>query len=47
MSARLMFTILSALCILGAIVLSALGRDSATVAALLGLAGTLAGRGTA
>lgn len=42
-----MFTILAGLCIIGAIVLSAMGKDSATVAALLGLAGTLAGRGKA
>lgn len=47
MSARLMFTILAGLCIVGAVLLSAIGSDAATVAALLGLAGTLAGRGKA
>lgn len=44
---RLGFTILATTSIVGAVVLSVLGKDPATVASLIGLAGTLAGRGKA
>jgi hypothetical protein len=39
------FSVLSGLCIVGAVLLAAMDKDAAQVAALLGLAGTLAGRG--
>lgn len=39
------YAILSGLCITGAVLLAVLDKDAAQVAALLGLAGTLAGRG--
>ena len=39
------FSVLSGLCIVGAVILAALDRDAAQVTAFLGLAGTLAGRG--
>ena len=39
------YTILAGLSITGAILLAALDKDAAQVAALIGLAGTLAGRG--
>ena len=39
------YAILSGLCIVGSITLAILDKDAAQVAALLGLAGTLAGRG--
>lgn len=40
------YAILSGLCIIGAIVVSVTDGDKATVASLVGLAGTLAGRGS-
>ena len=39
------YNVLSIVCVVGAVVLAALQRDLATVATLIGLAGTLAGRG--
>lgn len=38
-------TIVSAICVIGAVILAAMNRDGVHVAALIGLAGTLAGRG--
>lgn len=40
-------TLVAALCVVGAVVLAAMDKDSVQVAALIGLAGTLAGRGRA
>jgi len=39
------YATLSGMCITGAVALAILDKDAAQVAALLGLAGTLAGRG--
>ena len=39
------YTLLSSICLLGAIILAILDKDAAQVAALIGLGGTLAGRG--
>lgn len=39
------YNALAALAIVGAVVLAGLERDTTTVAALIGLAGTIAGRG--
>ena len=39
------YAVLSGMCIVGAVALAVLDKDAAQVAALLGLAGTLAGRG--
>jgi hypothetical protein len=40
------YNLLAAISVIGAVVLAALDKDLATVASLIGLAGTLAGRGT-
>lgn len=42
-----LYGVLAITSIVGAVLLAALGRDTTTVAALIGLAGTLAGRGKA
>jgi len=40
------YNLLAGLAIVGAVILAALERDLVTVASLVGLAGTIAGRGT-
>lgn len=39
------YNVFASICVIGAVVLAALGKDAVTVASLIGLAGTTMGRG--